>query len=170
MKKAIIIDVFGDHKAGKTTVISRVGNALKKKGVKFIGIKVMEQNKEFALDRVGSDTWRVWKSGALCTVLITFNDYGIFFHDKPEIQKIVEFLPYNIDFVFVEGPTMDTDYKILCLTSERNIKKYDLRKVIAISGIFTNEYKEKTLLGKPVFNAIAEAKTFAEYIMKLKNQ
>lgn len=99
-----VVCIVGKHNAGKTTLIERLMPCLHERGRQVAIVKHAAHG--FALDREGSDSWRLAQTDAVA-VLVSGPGGAVFSCKLPDdaaLPRILALLPMlDIDLVLVEG-------------------------------------------------------------------
>ncbi|QGG47798.1 molybdopterin-guanine dinucleotide biosynthesis protein B [Heliorestis convoluta] len=124
MKKIPILSVVGTSNSGKTTLIEKVIQDLKRKGYRIAIIK--HSHKDFEIDRPGKDTYRHGQAGADIVVLSSPYKVAIMetVQEERDLEKIVQSIT-EVDLILTEG------YK------KGNQKKIEVHRACLGRGIIT---------------------------------
>jgi molybdopterin-guanine dinucleotide biosynthesis protein B len=103
MNKPVIIGFYGFSNSGKTTLISKLINYFSEKGVNVATIK--QSNKDYSIDKVGSDTWKHAEAGAKLSCFHTAVETSFIVKKQLEIKEIIHVISEigSYDLIFVEG-------------------------------------------------------------------
>ena len=99
-----VVGIVGKHNAGKTTLLEKLVPCLQERGRRVAVIKHAAHG--FALDREGSDSWRLAESGAEAVVLSGPGNAVTFCRVSKDasLLQLVGLLPIlGFDFILVEG-------------------------------------------------------------------
>lgn len=106
-----VIFVAGSN-TGKTTIIEKVIEGLKKKGYRVAAVKHTDHVVE--LDKKGTDSWRFAKAGSDMTVIASPDSIGVF-HSATSggsLADIMANIVSKVDIVLVEGFKKEAGPKI----------------------------------------------------------
>ena len=100
-KKQLILAVSGIKNSGKTTLITTLLPALKKRNLNTAVIK--HDGHEFEADIPGTDTWRFGEAGACGTLVFSGTKYMMVkYQPAPEPDELIACFP-EADVVLLEG-------------------------------------------------------------------
>jgi len=127
-KHTPIISIIGWHNVGKTTFVTRLIIALKRRGLRVATIK--HTRGDFQLDHEGTDTWRYAQAGSDIIAIagrgqVAVLEQGV---GEPRLADIVARLPASLDLIITEG------YKEAPTPKIEIVASCDERKRIARSG------------------------------------
>ncbi|WP_207641025.1 molybdopterin-guanine dinucleotide biosynthesis protein B [Desulfofalx alkaliphila] len=154
-----VFSVFGVTQSGKTTTVEKIINELCKRGYRVGSIKNIHFE-GFALDTVGTNTWRHKQAGAEMVVARGLMETDVLIPQKLPLEKILTF--FDHDYVVMEGISNTLVPKILCVKNEKEIEERKNDLVIALSGRISNV--KTTYKGIPVFNALLDAERLVDFI------
>ena len=172
-----VIAVIGYKKSGKTTFICRIIQNLK--GKRIFTFKHINEP-EFEIDRKGTDTWKMFNSGAKLVVASSLSKLAIIARMNNTVNplQMIRFLE-NImerpDIVLIEGfhRKIGKDKKVYKIILARNLN--DLKELysmlsepiiaIIVNGISKSDAK-KIIPSKPIFD-ITELDKLVNFIEKL---
>ncbi|VUT27846.1 MAG: molybdopterin-guanine dinucleotide biosynthesis protein B [Candidatus Syntrophoarchaeum sp. GoM_oil] len=98
-----VIGVCGYHNSGKTTLIVKIIEQLKKEGYEVATIKNIPR--KFSIDEKGKDTWRHADAGAGAVVALSEDETAIIFKEGMELELVIKLLNETAkpDLIIVEG-------------------------------------------------------------------
>ncbi|MBS7657637.1 MAG: molybdopterin-guanine dinucleotide biosynthesis protein B [Candidatus Bathyarchaeia archaeon] len=133
------IAVVGYKNSGKTTIIEALVKALVNKGFKVATVKHISE-KNFSIDKEGTDTWRHSSAGAKFVVAVAEHEVTIIMKNGFKeflVKKLIEPLN-NFDVLIFEGfknfLNNEEVGKIICVRNEEEIKSFNEKtkgKIIA---------------------------------------
>lgn len=141
--------VFGFTGSGKTTTIENIIKELKMRRYSVGSVKEIHYE-DFAIDTVGSNTYRHRMAGAELVTARGYFETDVLFPQRISVEKMLSF--YDHEYVVLEGVTDYNLPKILTAKSIQEIEERIDESVFAISGRISNEidaYK-----GIPVINSL----------------
>jgi formylmethanofuran dehydrogenase subunit E len=99
-----VVLIVGYKKVGKTTLIEKLISELSGRGYRVGTIKHHHSDAPVETDRLGTDSWRHRKAGAIRTALITPKDGAIFFDasEPVSLDRMVDNFT-GLDIVLAEG-------------------------------------------------------------------
>lgn len=97
-----VVSVVGWSGSGKTTFLEQLVAVLKEQGIR-VGV-IKHHHGDLALDVPGTDTWRLKRAGAVCTVIAGNNQVGLVLDAEGGMgpHAIVAMLP-ELDLILTEG-------------------------------------------------------------------
>ncbi len=103
MKKKAVISIVGWHNSGKTTFITQLLSALKRRGLRVATIK--HARSDFEIDRPGTDTWRYAQAGSDLVIISGQGKRAMiqYLEGDPSLEETLALVPDAIDVVLVEG-------------------------------------------------------------------
>ena len=110
--KSAVIGIYGESGSGKTSLIIKLINRLKKERYKIACIKITD--KIINIDTKAKDTWKYAEAGSKLVVLSSKNETDFLIKNKLEIIKIIEQINYfnTCDLIIIEGANDDITPKI----------------------------------------------------------
>ena len=101
------IAVVGSHNSGKTTIILKLVEELKKRNHNVAVVKY--HHHEFDLDPKSKDSYHLRKSEANITLSITPSEVFRFqkISELPEVDQIIDDIPENVDTCLIESYPAD---------------------------------------------------------------
>lgn len=110
----MILGIYGESKAGKTTLVERLIGALREKGYKVCSVKKIH-TQDFTIDTEGKDTWKHTKAGAQVVVAQSQNETAFLVNRNTAPEDIVSVIEKiaEPDIVIVEGYWDDDNPKIV---------------------------------------------------------
>jgi molybdopterin-guanine dinucleotide biosynthesis protein B len=145
-----VLSVSGYSKSGKTATVIAIINELKKRHYSVVSIKDIH-NKDFAMEKIGTDTWKHWHSSQNTVVARGLNETHLIWHDKLNLNEILYHL--QADWVIIEGMRNEPLPRIICAKNENELSELIDETVFAISGIYSQ--KNNSYKNLPVFNVIS---------------
>lgn len=157
-----IITINGIHQTGKTTTATAIIHELSKRGYTVGSIKEIHAE-TFAMDTKGTNTDLHRQAGASMVVARGMYETDVLIPRAIDIEQILDYFYH--DWVICEGVEDANALKIVTGVSEQDcLDKWDDR-VIAISGIYSNQHQQP-LQGRPVFHPIDDIEAFVDYLIK----
>jgi len=151
--------VFGVTQSGKTTTVERIISELCKRGYRVGSIKNIHFE-DYAIDTVGTNTWRHRQAGAEMVVARGLYETDVLIPQQLSIEKILSF--FDHDYVVIEGVSHTLIPKILCAKDEKEIEERFNNLVFAICGRISNEISNYG--DTPVINALLEVERLVDLI------
>lgn len=100
-KKQLILAVSGIKNSGKTTLITALLPALKKRNLSTAVIK--HDGHEFEADIPGTDTWKTGEAGACGTLVFSGTKYMMVkYHPAESTEELISLFP-EADIILLEG-------------------------------------------------------------------
>jgi len=123
------IAVVGYKNSGKTTVVEALIKALVNKGFKVATVKHISE-KDFSMDKKGSDTWRHSNAGAKFVVAVAENETALIIKSgfkEFSVKKLID--PLNsFDVLIFEGfkhfLSNEEVAKVICVRNEQEVKSF----------------------------------------------
>ncbi len=166
MSEPIRLQIVGEKKSGKTTLIVGLVEELTARGYKVGTVKHTSHDHDF--DRPQTDSWRHRKAGAVTTFILSPG--GFVMHakksDQPTIDKIIGTMFSGLVFVLWEGhggadfpriecigsanrPAFEHDIKLLAVVSDHSrlegIPNFSHRDVAAIADRLVKRFLPGTI-------------------------
>lgn len=118
-----VLAVVGTKNTGKTTLVSRLVAAFKKKGLRVATCK-HDGGHDFEIDVPNTDTWKHRQAGADITLIASRSHMALqmFYEEEPSLDVWLEQLkrlPQPPDLVLVEGWKRSSVPKIVMLGPEK---------------------------------------------------
>ncbi|SDW39777.1 molybdopterin-guanine dinucleotide biosynthesis protein B [Tepidimicrobium xylanilyticum] len=154
-----VFSVVGITESGKTTTIENIIKELRSRNYSVGSVKEIHFEK-FAIDTVGSNTYRHREAGSQLVTARGYFETDILFQEKLSMDEILKF--YNHDFVILEGVTDSNVPKIITAHNEKEILERLDDLVFAISGKISNSLDE--FEGLPVINTIDNVEKIVDLI------
>ncbi|NLY66379.1 MAG: molybdopterin-guanine dinucleotide biosynthesis protein B [Tissierellia bacterium] len=154
-----VLTVVGIHHTGKTTIVEKVTEELRKRGYRVGSVKEIHFE-DFAIDTEGTNTHRHKMAGSQLVTARGLYETDILFQEKLSMDRILKF--YDHDYVILEGVTDIKVPKIISATTEEEVLERLDENTIAISGKISNRLKE--FKGLPVINPIENTKELVDLI------
>lgn len=117
-----VISVVGYSNSGKTTVLVKIIEELKKRGRKVATIK--HHNGDFDMDHEGTDSFRHMKAGSETTILSSPNKFALI--SKVEREKTLDELidmVTDVDIIITEGYKSENKPKIEVFRKANNSER-----------------------------------------------
>lgn len=140
------ICIVGKSNSGKTTLIVKIIEELKKRGYKVATLKHHSHHSH--LDQPGKDTWKHYHAGAEQVMISSPGGYAIYKRVKKELT-IDELLNHNkeMDIVLIEGYKRANMPKIEIVRKERSTEMIcSPNEVLAVVSDISFD------IGKPLFD------------------
>jgi molybdopterin-guanine dinucleotide biosynthesis adapter protein len=101
--KAPVICFVGRSNTGKTTLLERLIELLKERGIRVATVK--HHHHDFEIDREGKDTYRHKKAGARLSMIVSPAKLALVqdLEDEPRLEEIIDRYIRDVDLVIVEG-------------------------------------------------------------------
>lgn len=154
-----VLTVVGIHHTGKTTIVEKVTEELRKRGYRVGSVKEIHFE-DFAIDTEGTNTHRHKMAGSQLVTARGLYETDILFQEKLSMDRILKF--YDHDYVILEGVTDIKVPKIISAATEEEVLERLDENTIAISGKISNRLKE--FKGLPVINPIENTKELVDLI------
>lgn len=154
-----VLTVVGIHHTGKTTIVEKITEELRKRGYRVGSVKEIHFE-DFAIDTEGTNTHRHKMAGSQLVTARGLYETDILFQEKLSMDRILKF--YDHDYVILEGVTDIKVPKIISATTEEEVLERLDENTIAISGKISNRLKE--FKGLPVINPIENTKELVDLI------
>ena len=148
--------------SGKTTVVEKLVEELKKRGYSIATVKHIAKD-NFTVDKVGSDTWRHARAGAELVVGLSDSEAAFILKEGKGLKKTFEIIEKlgNYDFVIVEGFKKGNYPKIIVAESIDDIAEMRDDNTIAVSGIVASRNPELDL---PVVDVLKNPEKLADIL------
>jgi len=154
-----VFSVVGITQSGKTTVIEKVLEGLRKRRYSAGSVKEIHFE-DFAIDETGTNTYRHYQAGAQLVTARGYQETDILFKERLEIKEILRF--YDHDYVALEGVEDYIVPKIITAHSTEEIDAKLDETVFLISGQIASQLEEYQ--GIPVLNALEESEEIVDLI------
>lgn len=154
-----LIMVKGFSKTGKTTTVTALIRELRRRGYSVGTVKDIHYE-GFRMDQEGTDTYKHAQAGAVRVTALGEGETDLLFARRMDIRALLKY--YKEDFVILEGDSGADCPVILTARTEDDIEKRMTDRVIAISGVISNQRKQYK--GLPVINCMEEVEKMADLI------
>lgn len=133
-----IIKFIGFSGSGKTTLIEKIVKKLSIDGVRVATIKHDVHGLD--IDKVGKDSYRYSKAGAMVSVVSSLDLAVIKIHKKLTLVELISNVK-NVDIIIIEGYSDEDEYPTISVARKLLGKgiKGDINKLAAIVSDYTNE-------------------------------
>ena len=163
-KKQLILAVSGIKNSGKTTLITALLPALKKRNLNTAVIK--HDGHDFEADVPGTDSWKYAQAGADGTCVFSAKKYMVVkYAPAPSVEELVGAFP-EVDVILLEGFKYSEYPKIEVIRKGNSARLVcDPKNLLGIVTDYTSEELEwKNTCGIPFFG-LEETEQLADYIM-----
>ncbi|WP_448781844.1 molybdopterin-guanine dinucleotide biosynthesis protein B [Blautia sp.] len=165
MKKKRIVAISGIKNSGKTTLICRLLEIFKEKGLRVAVLK--HDGHDFEPDVPGTDTYRQLQAGAYGTAVFSKGKYMLV-KQQPQIseKELIEFFP-EADLILLEGFKYSTYPKIEIVRKGNSSESVcNPKRLMAIATNLDAEEREALSISEdvPLFE-LDNAKSIAEFIL-----
>ncbi len=165
MKRKRIVAISGIKNSGKTTLICRLLEIFKEKGLRVAVLK--HDGHDFEPDVPGTDTYRQLQAGAYGTVVFSKGKYMLV-KQQPQIseKELIEFFP-EADLILLEGFKYSTYPKIEIVRKGNSSESVcNPKRLMAIATNLDAEEREALSISEdvPLFE-LDNAKSIAEFIL-----
>ena len=165
MKKKRIVAISGIKNSGKTTLICRLLEIFKEKGLRVAVLK--HDGHDFEPDVPGTDTYRQLQAGAYGTVVFSKGKYMLV-KQQPQIteKELLEFFP-EADLILLEGFKYSNYPKIEIVRKGNSAESVcNPKRLMAIATNLDAEEREALSISEdvPLFE-LDNAKSIAEFIL-----
>ena len=165
MKRKRIVAISGIKNSGKTTLICRLLEIFKEKGLRVAVLK--HDGHDFEPDVPGTDTYRQLQAGAYGTVVFSKGKYMLV-KQQPQIseKELIEFFP-EADLILLEGFKYSTYPKIEIVRKGNSAESVsNPERLMAIATNLDAEEREALSISEdvPLFE-LDNAKSIAEFIL-----
>ena len=165
MKRKRIVAISGIKNSGKTTLICRLLEIFKEKGLRVAVLK--HDGHDFEPDVPGTDTYRQLQAGAYGTAVFSKGKYMLV-KQQPQISEIdlIGFFP-EADLILLEGFKYSTYPKIEIVRKGNSAESVcNPKRLMAIATNLDAEEREAlTVSGDVPFFDLDNAKSIAEFIL-----
>lgn len=158
----IISVISKTSKSGKTTVVGKLVEVLKKRGYSVATIKHIPKEK-FTIDREGSDTWIHGKAGADLVVGLSNHEAAFLLKQEKSLKEVIELIKNfgSYDFLIIEGFKRNKFPKIIAAKSLEDVEELRDELTLAVSGIIASKNPELDL---PVVDVLKEPEKLADIL------
>ncbi len=158
----IISVVSRTSKSGKTTVVEKLVEVLKKRGYSVATIKHIPKEK-FTIDREGSDTWIHAKAGAELVVGLSNHEAAFLLKKEKSLEEVIELIENfgKYDFLIIEGFRKEKFPKIIAAKSLEDVEELRDELTLAVSGVVASQNPELDL---PVVDVLREPEKLADIL------
>ena len=165
MKRKRIVAISGIKNSGKTTLICRLLEIFKEKGLRVAVLK--HDGHDFEPDVPGTDTYRQLQAGAYGTAVFSKGKYMLV-KQQPQIseKELMEFFP-EVDLILLEGFKYSTYPKIEIVRKGNSTESVcNPERLMAIATNLDAEEREVLFIPEdiPLFE-LDNAKSIAEFIL-----
>ena len=165
MKRKRIVAISGVKNSGKTTLICRLLEIFKEKGLRVAVLK--HDGHDFEPDVPGTDTYRQLQAGAYGTAVFSKGKYMLV-KQQPQIseKELMEFFP-EADLILLEGFKYSTYPKIEIVRKGNSAESIcNPKRLMAIATNLDAEEREALSISAdiPLFE-LDNAKSIAEFIL-----
>ena len=165
MKRKRIVAISGIKNSGKTTLICRLLEIFKEKGLRVAVLK--HDGHDFEPDVPGTDTYRKLQAGAYGTAVFSKGKYMLV-KQQPQIseKEVMEFFP-EADLILLEGFKYSTYPKIEIVRKGNSAESVsNPERLMAIATNLDAEEREALSVQENVpFFDLDNAKSIAEFIL-----
>ena len=164
MERKRIVAISGVKNSGKTTLICRLLEIFKEKGLRVAVLK--HDGHDFEPDVPGTDTYRQLQAGAYGTVVFSKGKYMLV-KQQPQIteKELLEFFP-EADLILLEGFKYSNYPKIEIVRKGNSESVCNPKRLMAIATNLDAEEREALSIPEdvPLFE-LDNAKSIAEFIL-----
>lgn len=165
MERKRIVAISGVKNSGKTTLICRLLEIFKEKGLRVAVLK--HDGHDFEPDVPGTDTYRQLQAGAYGTAVFSKGKYMLV-KQQPQIseKELIEFFP-EADLILLEGFKYSTYPKIEIVRKGNSSESVcNPKRLMAIATNLDAEEREALSISEdvPLFE-LDNAKSIAEFIL-----
>lgn len=165
MERKRIVAISGVKNSGKTTLICRLLEIFKEKGLRVVVLK--HDGHDFEPDVPGTDTYRQLQAGAYGTVVFSKGKYMLV-KQQPQIteKELLEFFP-EADLILLEGFKYSNYPKIEIVRKGNSAESVcNPKRLMAIATNLDAEEREALSIPEdvPLFE-LDNAKSIAEFIL-----
>ena len=165
VKRKRIVAISGIKNSGKTTLICRLLEIFKEKGLRVAVLK--HDGHDFEPDVPGTDTYRQLQAGAYGTAVFSKGKYMLV-KQQPQIseKEVMEFFP-EADLILLEGFKYSTYPKIEIVRKGNSAESVsNPERLMAIATNLDAEEREALSISEdvPLFE-LDNAKSIAEFIL-----
>ena len=165
VKRKRIVAISGIKNSGKTTLICRLLEIFKEKGLRVVVLK--HDGHDFEPDVPGTDTYRQLQAGAYGTAVFSKGKYMLV-KQQPQIseKELMEFFP-EADLILLEGFKYSTYPKIEIVRKENSSESVcNPKRLMAIATNLDAEEREALSVPEDVpFFELDNVKSIAEFIL-----
>lgn len=165
MERKRIFAISGVKNSGKTTLICKLLEIFKEKGLRVAVVK--HDGHDFEPDVPGTDTYRQLKAGAYGTVVFSAEKYMVV-KQQPELSEAewVKFFP-EADLILLEGFKYSSYPKLEIVRKGNSAASVcNSEKLMAIATNLDKEEREALSISENVpFFELDNAKSIAEFIL-----
>lgn len=165
VKRKRIVAISGIKNSGKTTLICRLLEIFKEKGLRVAVLK--HDGHDFEPDVPGTDTYRQLQAGAYGTAVFSKGKYMLV-KQQPQIseKEVMEFFP-EADLILLEGFKYSTYPKIEIVRKGNSAESVsNSERLMAIATNLDAEEREALSVQENVpFFDLDNAKSIAEFIL-----
>lgn len=165
MKRKRIVAISGIKNSGKTTLICRLLEIFKEKGLRVAVLK--HDGHDFEPDVPGTDTYRQLQAGAYGTVVFSKGKYMLV-KQQPQIteKELMEFFP-EADLILLEGFKYSNYPKIEIVRKGNSAESVcNPKRLMAIATNLDAEEREALSIPEDIpFFELDNAKSIAEFIL-----
>ena len=165
MKRKRIVAISGIKNSGKTTLICRLLEIFKEKGLRVVVLK--HDGHDFEPDVPGTDTYRQLQAGAYGTAVFSKGKYMLV-KQQPQIseKELMEFFP-EADLILLEGFKYSTYPKIEIVRKENSSESVcNPKRLMAIATNLDAEEREALSVPEDVpFFELDNVESIAEFIL-----
>ena len=132
MKRPIHINIVGQKKSGKTTLIQSLISEMVSLGISIGTVKHTSHDHEF--DITGTDSWKHQRAGSSATVIMSPSKLVCHINEpsSEEIHKLTDFVFQKYDVVLWEGDRDTNNDKIECIGEGMESLFIDDTRLIAV--------------------------------------
>lgn len=165
VKRKRIVAISGIKNSGKTTLICRLLEIFKEKGLRVVVLK--HDGHDFEPDVPGTDTYRQLQAGAYGTAVFSKGKYMLV-KQQPQIseKELMEFFP-EADLILLEGFKYSTYPKIEIVRKENSSESVcNPKRLMAIATNLDAEEREALSVPEDVpFFELDNVESIAEFIL-----
>ncbi len=149
-------------KSGKTTVVEKLVEELKKRGYNIATVKHIPRD-NFTVDKPESDTWKHASAGAGLVVGLSNDEAAFILKEGKSLDKTFEIIKKlgSYDFVIVEGFKKENFPKIIAAKTVEDIEELKDDSTIAVSGLVASQEPELEL---PVVDVMKNPEKLADLL------
>ncbi len=154
-----VFSIGGYTQSGKTTTVINLTRELKRRGYRVVTIKdIHAQN--FSMESEGTDTWKHWESSSDVVFARGEEETYQIWHKQLTLNEMLEHI--SADYVIIEGMKKSPLPKIICASTENELRELVDGTTFAVSGVITNDLK--TFGDIPLLNTNKEIAELADLV------